>query len=56
MVVLQHGCSRTQEYVKDAERGKVFTESGSEWLRAAVKNVEEQNEDKVVLYHAPWHD
>ncbi|CAE7945838.1 kgd2 [Symbiodinium sp. KB8] len=42
---------RFDEYVKDAERGKVFTESGSEWLRAAVKNVEEQNEDKVVLYH-----
>ncbi|CAE7616327.1 kgd2, partial [Symbiodinium sp. CCMP2456] len=42
---------RFDEYVKDVERGKLFTEGGNEWLRAAVKNVEEQNEDKVVLYH-----
>ena len=53
VVVMQHGCSRAQEYVKDAQREKVFTQSGNDQLRAAIKEVEEQNEDKVVLYHAP---
>ncbi|CAE7616309.1 unnamed protein product [Symbiodinium sp. CCMP2456] len=42
---------RFDEYVKDAQREKLFTQSGNDQLRAAVKNVEEQNEDKVVLYH-----
>ena len=53
VVVMQHCCSRTQEYVKDAQRETVFTQNGNDQLRGAVKQVEEQNEDKVVLYHAP---
>ncbi|CAE7616274.1 unnamed protein product [Symbiodinium sp. CCMP2456] len=39
-------------YIKDAQREKLFTQNGNDQLRAAVKEVEEQNQDKVVLYHA----
>ncbi|CAE7039527.1 unnamed protein product [Symbiodinium sp. CCMP2592] len=42
---------RFDEYVKDAQRETVFTQNGNDRLRAAVKQVEEQNEDKVALYH-----
>ncbi|CAE7852047.1 unnamed protein product, partial [Symbiodinium necroappetens] len=38
-------------YVKDARRQQLFTQHGNDQLRAAVEEVEEQNEDKVVLYH-----
>ncbi|CAE7039533.1 unnamed protein product [Symbiodinium sp. CCMP2592] len=42
---------RFDEYVNEAQRQKLFMQHGNDRLRAAVRQVEEQNEHKVVLYH-----